>query len=163
VAKSQIRLMIGAVIAKFYKDIGRPLDPNNMVWTVLKRFDKQHKALMARKVNDSTYIPPKLTKNFSAYKWLESFVLCLHQKVGGRNCPLEYVVHEISLVAVVCFPLEPNKPHSTEHVRSIKGDMIACMSHTHHLFKVDNGAVYELIKNAVHGTIITASIAPFCK
>ena len=78
-AKSQIRLTIGATIAKFYEDIGRPLDPDNMQWTVLKRFDEQHKALLARKTGDSTYVPPKLTKTFSTYKWLESFVLCLRR------------------------------------------------------------------------------------
>ena len=160
-AKSQIRLTIGATIAKFYEDVGRPLDPDNMKWNVLKRFDEQHKALLARKTGDSTYVPPKLTKTFSTYKWLESFVLCLRQKVGVRNCPLEYVVREIDLVAAACPPLEPNEPHLLVHGGSIEGDMIARMSHTHPLFKVDNGAVFELIENSVRGTAIAASIAPF--
>ncbi len=159
--KSQICLTIGAVAAKFYNDIGRALDPNNMLWIVLKHFNEQHKALMARKVGDSTYVPPKLTKNFSTYKWLESFVLCICQKVGVRNCPLDYVVCDVPMVAAICPPLEPNEPHSTEHGGSIEGDMIACMSHAHPLFKVENGAVFELIKNAVRGTAIAASIAPF--
>jgi hypothetical protein len=39
--------------------------------------------------------------------------------------------------------------------------MIAHMSHAHPLFKVDNGAVFELIKNAVRGTAIAALIVPF--
>jgi hypothetical protein len=55
-----------------------------MLWSVIKRFDEQFKALMAKKVGDSSYIPPKLTKNFSMHKWLELFVLCLRQKVGVR-------------------------------------------------------------------------------
>ncbi len=75
--------------------------------------------------------------------------------------PLEYVVREIGLVAVACPPLEPNEPHSLVHGGSIEGDMIARMSHTHPLFKVDNGAVFKLIKNSVRGTAIAASIAPF--
>jgi hypothetical protein len=87
-AKSQICLTIGAAASNFYNNIGRALDPDNMMWTVIKRFNKQHKMLMARKMADSTYVPPKLTKNFSTYKWLESYVLCLCQKVGVRNCPL---------------------------------------------------------------------------
>jgi hypothetical protein len=89
-AKSQIHLTIGAAAFKFYNNIGHALDPDNMMGTVIKPFDKQHKALMARKAGDFTYIPPKLTKNFSTYKWLELLVLCLCQKVGVRNCPLEY-------------------------------------------------------------------------
>jgi hypothetical protein len=162
-AKSQICLTIGAVAAKFYDDIGCALDPDNMLWMVLKRFDEQHKALMVRMVGDLTYVPPKLTKNFSTYKWLESFVLCLCQKVGVCNCPLEYVVRDVTMVAAICPPLKSNEPHSTEHGESIEGDMIACMSHAHPLFKVDNGAVFELIKNAVRGTAVAASIVPFCR
>jgi hypothetical protein len=162
-AKSQIRLTIGATIVKFYEDIGRPLDPENMKWTVLKRFNEQHKASLARKTGDSTYVPPKLTKTFSTYKWLESFVLCLCQKVGVRNCPLEYVVCKIGLVAAACCPLKPNEPHLLVHGGSIEGNMIVRMSHTHPLFKVDNGAVFELIENSVCGTAIAASIAPFQK
>jgi hypothetical protein len=161
-AKSQIHLTIGAIATKFYDNIGRALDPNNMLWMVLEHFDKQHKALMARKVGDSTYVPPKLTKNFSTYKWLELFILCLHQKVGVCNCPLEYVVCDVAVVAAICPPVKPNEPHSTEHGGSIEGDMMARMSQAHPLFKVDDGTVFELIKNAVRGTAVAASIAPFC-
>jgi hypothetical protein len=161
-AKSQIRLTIEAIAAKFYDDIGCALDPDNMLWMVLKHFDEQHKVLMARKVGDLTYVPPKLTKNFSTYKWLELFVLCLRQKVGVCNCPLESIVLDVAVVSVICPSLEPNEPHSKEHGGSIEGDMIARMSHAHPLFKVDNGAVFELIKNAVRGTAIAASIVPFC-
>jgi hypothetical protein len=58
-----------------------------MMWTVIKCFNKQHKALMARKVGDSTYVPPKLTKNFSTYKWLEPFVLFV-RRLGYVSAPL---------------------------------------------------------------------------
>ncbi len=98
-------------------------------------FDKQHKALMARKAGDSTYIPPKLMKNFSTYKWLELFILCLHQKVWVRNCPLEYVVHDDAVAAAICPPLKPFKPHLAKHGGSIEEDMIACMSHAHPLLR----------------------------
>ncbi len=137
-------MTIGAAASKFYNNISRALDPDDMLWAVITCFDKQHKALMARKVGDSTYVPPKLTKNFSTYKWLESFVLYLCQKVGVRDFPLEYVVRDVAVVAVICPPLEPFEPRSAEHGGSIKGDMIACMSHAHPLFKVNNGAVFEL-------------------
>jgi hypothetical protein len=69
--------------------------------------------------------------------------------------------HDNAVVAAICPPLKPFEPHSAEHGGSIEGDLIAQMSCAHPLFKVDNGAVFELIKNAVCGTAITASIAPF--
>ena len=75
-AKLQICLTIAAQAA-IYEDTGRELNPANMLWSVIKGFDEQFKALMARKKGDSLYVPPKLTKNFSTHKWLESFVLCL--------------------------------------------------------------------------------------
>ncbi len=161
-ARYQIRLMIGAAVPKFYNYIGCTLDPDNMMWTVIQCFHEQHKALLARKVGDSTYAPPKLTKNFSTYKWLELFVLCLCQKIGMHHCPLEYVVRDILAVPVVAPPLEPLKLHSIEHGGSIEGNMIARMSHGHPLFKAGNGAIFELIKNLVRGTVIAALIAPFC-
>jgi hypothetical protein len=118
---------------------------------------------MARRVGDSSYIPPKLTKNFSAHKWLELFVLCLRQKIGVRECPLKYVVREVAAVAAVSPPLLAGEPHSEVHGGSIKGDMIACMSHSHPLLKVDNGAVFELIEMLVQGTVVAALIDPFCR
>jgi hypothetical protein len=94
--------------------------------------------------------------------WLESFVLCLCQKVGVPDCPFEYVVHELATVAVLAPPLQAGEPHSEEHGGSIKGNMITRMLHLHYLFKVDNGAVFKLIETAVRGTPIAASIASFC-
>jgi hypothetical protein len=162
-AKSQIRLSIAPKAARFYEDTGRELNSDNMLWSVVKHFDEQFKALMVRKVGDSSYIPPKLTKNFSTHKWLESFVLCLRQKVGVRKCPLEYVVRKVAAMAAVPPPLLAGEPHSEVHGGSIKGDMITRMSHAHPLFRMDNGAVFELIEMAVQGTAVAASIAPFCR
>ena len=70
-AKLQIRLTIAAHAARFYEDTGQKLNPGNMLWSIIKHFDEQFKALMARKKGDSFYVPPKLTKNFSTHKWLE--------------------------------------------------------------------------------------------
>ncbi len=97
-------MTIGAAASKFYDNVGHALDQDNMMWMVIKRFNEQHKALKARKAGDSAYGPPKLMKNVSTYKWLESFVLCLCQKVGVCNCPLEYVVRDNAVVAVQSFP-----------------------------------------------------------
>jgi hypothetical protein len=75
-AKSQIRLSIAAKAARFYEDTGCKLNPNNMLWSVIKRFDEQFKALMARKVGDSSYIPPQAHKEL------------LYAQVAGVVCAL---------------------------------------------------------------------------
>ena len=85
-AKSKMRLKGAMLIAKFYDDVGRPLDPANMAWPVIKRFLEQWKALMERKkVEIGT--PPKITKNKAVHKWMDAFTLHLTQKVGVRNAP----------------------------------------------------------------------------
>ena len=133
-AKLLICLTIAAQAARFYEDTGQELNPNNILWSVIKRFDEQFKVLMAWKVRDSSYVPPKLMKNFSTHKWLELFVFCHCQKVGVRDCPLKYIVHELATVAVLALPILAGEPHSEEHGGSINGNMIARTSHSHPLF-----------------------------
>jgi hypothetical protein len=57
------------LIAQFYDNAGHPLDPDNMLWPVIKWFLEQWKALMERKKADHGQ-PPKLTKNQAVHKWV---------------------------------------------------------------------------------------------
>ncbi len=75
-AKSKMRLKGAMLIAKFYDDVGCPLDPGNMLGIVIKRFLEQWKALMERKKADHG-APPKLTKNQVVHKWVDLFILYL--------------------------------------------------------------------------------------
>ena len=160
-AKSKMRLKGAQKIAKFYENVGGNLDPQNMTWLVIKRFLEQWKALMERKKEDFG-LPPKLTKHHPVHKWMESMVLYLGQKVGVRNAPLAYVVWAGAIVPAVPPPLQAGKPHSEQH-GSIEGDLIGHMTHNHALFKVDNGAVYDMIESSTRGSDVTSSIAPFRK
>jgi hypothetical protein len=126
-AKCMMHLKGAQKIAKFYENVGRDLDPQNMTWLVIKRFLEQWKALMERKKEDFG-LPPKLTKHHPVHKWMESMVLYLGQKVGVRNAPLAYVVRAGAIVPAVPPPLQVGEPHSAEH-GSIKGDLIARMTH----------------------------------
>ena len=66
-AKSKMRLKGAMLIAKFYDDVERPLDPSNMAWPVIKHFLEQWKALMERKKAEIG-TPPKITKNQGVHK-----------------------------------------------------------------------------------------------
>jgi hypothetical protein len=61
-ASSKMHLKGAMKITKFYKNIDRPLDPDNMTWVVIKHFLEQWKALMEHKKED-VGLPPKLTKS----------------------------------------------------------------------------------------------------
>jgi hypothetical protein len=160
-AKSKMRLKGAMLIVKFYDDVGRPLDPNNMAWPVIKCFLEQWKALMERKKAEIG-TPPKIMKNQAVHKWIDSFTLYLSQKVGVRNAPVAYVVRAVAAVDATPPARQAGDPHS-EETGSIEGDLTACMTHNHPLFKVDNGLVFDMIKIAVRGHDVAATIAPFCR
>ncbi len=154
-AKSKMHLKGALKIAKFYENVGRDLDPQNMTWLVIKRFLEQWKALMERK-KANVGLPPKLTKHYPVHKWMELFVLFLGQNVGVRDAPLRYVVRAEAIVPAIPPPLQVGKPHSEEH-----GDLVGCMTHNHSLFKVDNGSVFDFIEISMRGSDVTSSIALF--
>jgi hypothetical protein len=158
-AKSKMWLNGAMLIAKFYDDVRRPLDPNNMSLPIIKRFLEQWKALMERKKADHSQ-PPKLTKNQAIHKWVDLFVLHLSQKVGVRNAPLNYVVRAIAAVDPIPPERQLGDPHSIE-TGSIDGDLTARMPHNHPLFKVDNGLTFDMIEMSVRGHDVAATIAPF--
>jgi hypothetical protein len=160
-AKSKMRLKGAMKIAKFYENIDRPLDPDNMTWVVIKHFLEQWKALMERKKEDIG-LPPKLTKSSPVHKWLELISLYLGKKVGVCNAPLSYVVHLDSNVPAIAPPCQAEEPHSKMY-KLIERDLTARLSHTHALFKVDNGTVFDLVKSSTRGSNVAPTIAPFLK
>jgi hypothetical protein len=145
-AKSKMRLKGAMKIAKFYENINQPLDPDNMTWVVMKGFLEQWKALMERKKEDMG-LPPKLTKSSSVYKWLESMGLYLRKKVGVCNAPLSYAICLNSNVPAIAPPCQSGEPHSKMY-KLIEGDLTACLLHTHTLFKVNNGTVFDLLESS---------------
>jgi hypothetical protein len=160
-AKSKMCLKGAMKIAKFYKNIDRTLDPDNMTWIVIKRFLEQWKALMERKKEDVDF-PPKLTKSSPVHKLLELMGFYLGKKVEVCNAPLSYVVHLNANVPAIAPSCQAGEPHS-ETYESIEGDSTACLLNTHALFKVDNGTVFDLVESSTQGSDVAPTIAPFCK
>jgi hypothetical protein len=72
------------------------------------------------------------------------------------------VVRAVADVPAIAPPRQAGEPHSEEN-ELIEGNMAACMLHTHALYKIDNGSVFNLVANAVCGSDVASTIAPFCK
>jgi hypothetical protein len=157
-AKSKMSLKGATLFAQFYDNVGRPLDPDNMSWLVIKQFLEQWKALMERKKANHGQ-PPKLTKNQAVHKWVDSFNLHLSQKVGVRNAPLDYIVRATAAVDPIPPACQVGYPHSIE-TGSIDRDLMARMPHNLPLFKVDNGLTFDMIKMSLCGHDVAATIAP---
>lgn len=158
-AKSKMRLLVALHAAKYYELTTRALEPDNMSWTVLKSFDEQSKALLERKDTKDPEIP-KLTKGLSVPKWAEAIRIHLRAVIGVRGVPLLYVVRTNAAVSAIPPVLLPDEPHSEEH-GSIEQEMVARASHRHALFKVDNGAVYDVLDIALRGTGYAPTIVQF--
>ncbi len=159
-AKSKMRLKRAMLIAKFYNNVGCPLDPDNMLRIVIKHFLEQWKALMDRKRADCGP-PQKFTKNQAVHKWVDLFILYLSQTVGVCNAPLDYIVRAIAAVDATPPACQLGNLHSME-TGFIDGNLTVCMPHNHLLYKMDNGLVFDLIKSTVCGHNVVATIAPFC-
>jgi len=160
-AKSQMRIYASALAVKYYVATARDLDPSNMSWVVVQRFHEEWKAIVEKKKMD---VPdaPKLTKALAVYKWLEPVRNHLNQVIGVRCAPLSYVIRETATVDPVPPVLQLDEPFA-EINGSVEGEMIARLSHTHPLFKSDNGQVFDVIEAALRGTSISPSIAQFRK
>ncbi len=98
--KYKMRLKGAMLIAQFYDNVGRHLDPDNMSWPIIKRFLEQWKALMERKKADHGQ-PPKLTKNQAVHKWVDSFVLHLPRRLG-------YAMRHWTTLSKLLLPLIPS-------------------------------------------------------
>jgi hypothetical protein len=148
-AKSRLRLDVALTAVKYYETINRPLDTDNMSWATLKNFEIEHTALLERK--DDTEAPvPKLDKNLTVPKWLESVKIHLSTVLGKRGIPLSYVVRPDETVAAVPPPLLAQQAYSEEH-GSVEAELIARSSHTHALFRQDSRDVFERLERATRG------------
>ncbi len=88
--------------------------------------------------------------------------LYLGKKVGVCNALLSYAVCLNSNVPLIAPPCQAGEPHSKMY-KLIEGDLTACLLHTHALFKVDNGTVFDLAESSTRGSDVAPMIAPFCK
>ena len=72
----------------------------------------------------------------------------MNRILGARVSGLGYVLRENTAVAVPAPARAVNEPYSGEY-GSIDGDHFNRLSHSHALYKIDNGTVYDIIE---HGT-----------
>jgi hypothetical protein len=79
---------------------------------------------------------PKISKALPVIKWTESFRDFLSRVIGVRTTPMGYGIRETVNVPAAAPALAQNQPHSNEH-ESVKGELVARVSHEHALFRDD--------------------------
>ena len=70
--KSKKRIVVTMGATQYYAQVGRDIIPSNMHWKTLTNFNIQWNALKDLKKQDNPDVP-KITKNGSIIKWIESF------------------------------------------------------------------------------------------
>jgi hypothetical protein len=158
-AKSQIRIDGARKMVLYYILIGRPLEPADMMWPVIKNFVEQYKALMEKK-RAEVGGPPRLTKDKLVYKWLEEFSQYLSSIIGVRNAPYTYLTRPEAAPPAILGPRALDQPYSEEYT-SIEQEMRNRVTHDHTLGRSDNSKLFQLIEKSVQGHDVSATIAPF--
>ena len=162
-ARSEVRLNCARLIVKYYLQVGRVVEADDMFWAVLKNFMEHWKAMKEKK-SETVGNPPKLTKDLAVHKWLEQFAQDLEEVYGARDAPLTYLTRPNVAVPVdvATAVREVDQPYA-EIYTSIQEEMKFCLSHTHNLMRADNASLFHRIDNAVAGNDVAATIAPFRK
>ena len=83
-------------------------------------------------------------------KILEYFRLHLSTIVGLRKCPLDYVIRSQEIPTIVAPVFLPYEPHSEEN-GSVEGELQACLSFTHPLFRNDSAKVFQELAKGLAG------------
>ena len=128
-AKSQRRIAVACDLVKYYITVSCDLTVVNLQWnTVMKNFDIQWTVPKEKKGDDSPETP-KISKALPVIKQMEAFQDFPNRKIGNRNIPLAYFIHDEPNPPASAPPLAAGQPHSNEHV-SVEAELIARASHS---------------------------------
>lgn len=161
-AKCSHRLKIASRAYHYFKSIERSITSGGMHFeNVLKDFNVEYEAVIKLAKEDKPEVP-KITKNTTPLRWIESFNDCLFRTFGIRDCPLSYVVREESEPAVEADdPLLPQKSYGL--AGSVIDELIKRLTHNDPLFKSDNATVYSILESATRGTVYAPTVKPYAR
>ena len=144
--KSIKRLKAAARLVRYYESIGVVLTPANISWNTIKKIELQRTAMDEESKTRAPDIP-KLNKNTIVAKWDDSFKVHVKKIYGARKATLEYLVRKEVSVVMPHPGLLADHPHS-QAAKSIQGEQVNCLSHTHSLYQRDNDQLYPMLEAA---------------
>ena len=125
-AKSQRHIAVACDLVNYYRTVSCELAAANLQWNaIMKNFDIQSTALEEKKGEDSPETP-KISKALPVIKWTEAFQDFLNRKIGNRNIPLAYIIHDEPNPPVMAPP--PCPWSATLHRTWIRGSGVNRMS-----------------------------------
>jgi hypothetical protein len=163
-AMSLKKLKSSSEAARYYRSIDRSLTIENIQWTVITAYYEAYESIEDQKVSEKTLTIPKLAKNnMKVTRWSETARNYFETKIGNSCAPLAYVIRDNETVTPEADePLMMDKPYSEEH-GSVRGELIARLSHDTTVFKDDQAAIYNALEESFRGTIVGPTILPHKK
>ena len=150
------RIIVAANATRYYTQVGRDITPDNMSWRTLANFDMQWKALKKQAKQDDPEVP-KLGKQGSILKWIDSKKLHLKSIIGVRDCSLAYLLDDTASRATKTPALLADHPYYKE-LGSIVEELNLYTLHVHPLFAQDNTILYDQIEWGFTGTSYLSAI-----
>lgn len=159
-AKSLMRLKVAARVVEYYDRTNRALPTQSMMWVRLNNFSIEYKVLKDRKKTNDELTLPVISKSLTVVAFFKAYESFCNEFIGAANCLLSWIYHEEAAVNAAAPALKEDQPYSTKH-KSVAGELVARMTHTHPLFCIDNLTVYTQLVTATMGTQYSSTIAPF--
>jgi hypothetical protein len=158
-AMSVSKLKVASAAVRYFECVGRPLEVENMRWSVLKHFKEEHASIKSLKDSNTTEVP-KVSKSVPVLKWLESFETFLGNVIGSRDIPLSYVIRADEVPSLEAPPLAEDLPYSTIY-GSISKELVARATFRHPLFREDSKKVLQYLDEALSGSTYAHAISKF--
>ena len=159
-AKSLLRLRVAAMVVEYYNRTSRPLTAANMSWTRLANFKIEWDTLVDRKRKNDEHSLPSVSRSLPIVPFFEAYDTFVGEFIGQAGCPLAWIYRGNVAVAGAAPALAADQPYSTAH-GSVAEEMVARLSHTHPLYRIDNATGYSQLVTATLGTSYASTIAPF--
>ena len=156
------RLKIASKAYNYYYSIGRVRRVGNMHFTqTLKGFWTEHEAI-SKLMKEDKPDTPKVTKNTTPLRWIESFKDCCYRTYGVHKCPLLYVIRENeTFTSEADDPLNVGRAYGSSG--SILQEMILRLNHYDPLYNTNNSQVYSMLEEATMGTIYSTTVKAFTR
>lgn len=121
----------------------------------------RQKTSKSKSLDNATIL--KISKTLPVHHWIQMILTFVNCILGARMAGLDYVLCDDTVViAIQVFTCAADKPYSEEY-SSIEGDHLHRLSHTHAVFKINNGQVFDIIKQGTRGSDIAPTVAPWCQ
>ena len=123
----------------------------------MSNFKIEWDTLVDRKGKNDELTLPSISRSLPIVPFFEAYDTFVEEFIGQAGCPLKWIYQDAVAVPGAIPAQEADQPYSTQH-GLVAGEMVARLSHTHPLYRVDNATGYAQLVTATLGTSYASTI-----